>query len=43
MQVDSRVSVVMEQFLRLLHACGLPAGDVDFINCDGACVRARVR
>ena len=25
----------MEQMLRLLHACGMPAGDVDFINSDG--------
>ena len=25
----------MEQMLRLLHACGMPAGDVDFINGDG--------
>ena len=25
----------MEQFLRLLHKCGLPAVDVDFINTDG--------
>jgi 1-pyrroline-5-carboxylate dehydrogenase len=32
---DSRVSVVMEQMLRLLHACGLSKTDVDFINCDG--------
>jgi len=31
----SRVSVVMEQALRMLHACGLPTGDVDLINCDG--------
>lgn len=26
---------LQEQFLRLLHACGLPATDVDFINTDG--------
>jgi hypothetical protein len=25
----------MEQMLRLLHSCGLPVEDVDFINCDG--------
>ena len=24
------------QALRLLHVCGLPLEDVDFINCDGA-------
>ncbi|KAJ7544169.1 hypothetical protein O6H91_09G067200 [Diphasiastrum complanatum] len=35
LKVDSRVSIVMEQMLRLLHKCGLPLGDVDFINCDG--------
>lgn len=35
LKADSRVSVVMEQMLRLLHACGLPTSDVDFINCDG--------
>lgn len=36
LKCDSRVSLVMEQALRLLHACGLPKTDVDFINCDGA-------
>lgn len=35
LKVDSKVAVVMEQALRLLHACGLPTTDVDFINCDG--------
>ena len=35
LKVDSKVSVVMEQALRLFHACGLPLTDVDFINCDG--------
>ncbi|KAL5975091.1 hypothetical protein ACLOJK_031767 [Asimina triloba] len=29
------VSIVMEQMLRLLHSCGLPVEDVDFINTDG--------
>ncbi|OAY77750.1 Delta-1-pyrroline-5-carboxylate dehydrogenase 12A1, mitochondrial [Ananas comosus] len=29
------VSIVMEQMLRLLHDCGLPMEDVDFINSDG--------
>lgn len=32
---DSKVSVVMEQMLRLLHTAGMPMTDVDFINCDG--------
>ncbi|URD75148.1 Dehydrogenase [Musa troglodytarum] len=34
-KVDSKVSIVMEQMLRLLHDCGLPKEDVDFINADG--------
>lgn len=35
LKVDSKVSVVMEQMLRLLHECGMPHADVDFLNCDG--------
>ncbi|KAH7388386.1 hypothetical protein KP509_16G073500 [Ceratopteris richardii] len=35
LKVDSKVSVVMEQMLRLLHACGMPKTDADFLNCDG--------
>lgn len=35
LKVDSKVSIVMEQMLRLLNECGLPAEDVDFINADG--------
>jgi 1-pyrroline-5-carboxylate dehydrogenase len=34
-KVDSKVSAVLEQFLRLLIHCGLPAGDVDLIHCKG--------
>lgn len=34
-KVDSKVSLVMDQMMRLLHACGLPTEDVDFINSDG--------
>jgi 1-pyrroline-5-carboxylate dehydrogenase len=34
-KVDSRVSAVFEQFLRLLIHAGLPAGDVDLIHCRG--------
>lgn len=30
-----KVSVVMEQFLLLLHHCGMPTSDVDFLNCRG--------
>jgi len=34
-KVDSRVSILFEQFVRLLVHCGLPAEDVDMIHCDG--------
>jgi 1-pyrroline-5-carboxylate dehydrogenase len=34
-KVDSKVSIVFEQFLRLLIEAGLPAGDVDLIHCRG--------
>lgn len=32
----AQVSIVMEQTIRLLHQCGMPTEDMDFINCDGA-------
>lgn len=35
LKVDSKVCIVMEQMLRLLHDCGLPLKDVDFLNSDG--------
>ncbi|KAM0054476.1 putative L-glutamate gamma-semialdehyde dehydrogenase [Helianthus debilis subsp. tardiflorus] len=35
LKVDSKVCIVMEQMLRLLHAFGMPVEDVDFINSDG--------
>lgn len=35
LKVDSKVCIVMEQMIRLLHECGLPKEDVDFINSDG--------
>nr|Q40255.1 RecName: Full=Probable aldehyde dehydrogenase; AltName: Full=Flax-inducible sequence 1 [Linum usitatissimum]CAA60412.1 fis1 [Linum usitatissimum] len=35
LKVDSKVSIVMEQMMRLLHYCGLPVGDADFVNSDG--------
>lgn len=34
-KIDSKVSVVFEQFLRLLIECGLPAEDIDLIHCSG--------
>ena len=33
LKVDSRVSAVIEQFLRLLIHAGLPATDIDLIHC----------
>ena len=34
-KVDSKVSVVFEQFLRLLIHCGLSPDDIDLIHCRG--------
>jgi 1-pyrroline-5-carboxylate dehydrogenase len=34
-KVDSKVSVVFEQFLRMLISCGLAPGDVDLVHCRG--------
>ncbi len=34
-KVDSKVSVVFEQFLRMLIACGLAPTDVDLVHCRG--------
>lgn len=39
-KTDSKVSVVMEQALRLFHECGLPLTDVDFINSGGTAMHA---
>ena len=35
-KVDSKVSVVFEQFVRLLIESGLPAVDLDLVHCPGA-------
>jgi len=35
-KVDSKVSVVFEQFVRLLIHAGLPANDLDLIHCRGS-------
>ncbi|GKA74706.1 probable aldehyde dehydrogenase, partial [Tanacetum coccineum] len=35
LKVDSKVCIVMEQMLRLLHDYEMPLDDVDFINFDG--------
>ena len=40
LKVDSKVSVVMEQALRLLHSCGMPLTDVDFFNSSGDTMHA---
>jgi 1-pyrroline-5-carboxylate dehydrogenase len=32
---SSTTSLVPEQFVRLLHHCGMPLTDVDIVNCDG--------
>jgi len=35
LKVDSKVSIVMEQFLRMMIECGMPSKDVDLVHCDG--------
>jgi 1-pyrroline-5-carboxylate dehydrogenase len=35
LKTSEQTSVVMEQFLHLLHHCGMDAGDVDYLNCKG--------
>ncbi len=35
MKVDSKVSIVMQEALRMFHACGMPTTDVEFIHSDG--------
>jgi 1-pyrroline-5-carboxylate dehydrogenase len=35
-KVDSKVSIVFEQFLRLLIHCGLPSKDLNLIHCRGS-------
>jgi 1-pyrroline-5-carboxylate dehydrogenase len=37
---SEQVSIVMEQFLRLLHDCGMDMNDVDFLNCAGPVAQA---
>ena len=32
---DSICGFPLEQWIRMLHYCGLPLEDMDFINCDG--------
>ena len=34
-KVDSKVSIVFEQFLRMLIHCGLDPADVDYVHCRG--------
>eukprot|EP00240_Pyramimonas_obovata_P002040 CAMPEP_0118953254 /NCGR_PEP_ID=MMETSP1169-20130426/56243_1 /TAXON_ID=36882 /ORGANISM="Pyramimonas obovata, Strain CCMP722" /LENGTH=530 /DNA_ID=CAMNT_0006900669 /DNA_START=114 /DNA_END=1703 /DNA_ORIENTATION=- len=40
---SSTTSLVPEQFVRLLHHCGMPAPDVDIINCDGPVMEALLK
>lgn len=32
-KVDSKVSICIEQFIRMLHHCGMPKTDLDLIHC----------
>jgi 1-pyrroline-5-carboxylate dehydrogenase len=40
LKVDEKVAVVMDQFMRLLHRCGLPLEDVDMVQCSGETMHA---
>ena len=40
---DSKVSSVIEQFIRLLVFCGLPATDIDLIHTDGPSMEKLLR
>lgn len=42
-KVDSKVSLVFEQFLRFLSYCGLPLNDVDMIHSDGPSMETLVK
>ena len=35
LKVDSRVSLVMDSIIKIMHENGLPKNDVDFIHCNG--------
>lgn len=35
LHVDPKVAIAMEQVIRMLHHCGMPAADMDFLNTDG--------
>ena len=35
LKVDSRVSLVMDSIIKIMHQNGLPEKDVDFIHCNG--------
>ena len=37
---DSRTSIVLEQWIRMMHHCGLPKEDLDFIHSDGPVMEA---
>lgn len=32
---DTRCNIVLEQWIRMLHYCGLPKEDMDFLYADG--------
>mmetsp|Transcript_2076 Transcript_2076/g.4773 ORF Transcript_2076/g.4773 Transcript_2076/m.4773 type:complete len:532 (+) Transcript_2076:1510-3105(+) len=40
---DARVSLALEQFIRLLHHCGLPAEDVDLLNGGSEAIENLIR
>jgi len=37
---DSRASFPLEEWIRMLHYCGLPKTDLDFLHADGPVMEA---
>ena len=40
---SEKTSMVLEQYIRLLHACGMPKDDVDLIHCFGPTMEALIK
>uniref|UniRef100_A0A0G4GJF6 Aldehyde dehydrogenase domain-containing protein n=1 Tax=Chromera velia CCMP2878 TaxID=1169474 RepID=A0A0G4GJF6_9ALVE len=40
---QAAVGLPIEQFMRLLHACGLPKDDIDLISCRGPAMESLIR
>eukprot|EP00735_Rhodelphis_limneticus_P003084 TRINITY_DN1431_c0_g1::TRINITY_DN1431_c0_g1_i1::g.27105::m.27105 TRINITY_DN1431_c0_g1::TRINITY_DN1431_c0_g1_i1::g.27105 ORF type:complete len:564 (+),score=141.07,sp/Q40255/ALDH_LINUS/66.15/0.0,Aldedh/PF00171.17/1.4e-42 TRINITY_DN1431_c0_g1_i1:42-1694(+) len=43
LKCDSKVGICAEQFIRMLHACGLPKEDIQFLNANGPVTNALLK